>query len=128
MDNINKNNAKRKALQEISKIIADPSFFKLLISNRGANYRRPMYKRLNELFPPGKTEDAWKKYFLYPEKIPSTGMPLYVKAMEEMLNLQLQIMEDDLTKEAIELNEKRKSIENILLKVETFKILHHGQK
>jgi len=123
-----KNNANTKALRKISKIISNPEYFKILISNRSINYRKPLYEKLNKIFPPGKTDSAWKNYFLYPEKIPENGREQYIKVMEELLNLQLQIMGSDLKKDAIIVGNKLNEINAVLKKIKKFKSLYHEQK
>ena len=126
MDKDKQNNANRKALQENSSIIFNPNFFGILISNRSVNYRKPLYKILNEQFPPGKSDAAWKKYFLYPERIPKNGREVYIKAMEKALYSQIELMEENLIDSCKSLTNKHDEINKLLIRISDFKEVYHN--
>lgn len=74
-----------KQISKYSKIIADPTYFKAIISNHSVNYRTDLFHDLNKVFPPGIPYNTWKRRFLNPSSIPKYKLETYVFEMEKLL-------------------------------------------
>lgn len=116
-----KTQRKTKSVELISPVVAGTDSFKMLISNRSVNYRKGLYVYLNNFFPPGKPDNTWKNYYLYPHTIPSSGFEKYLRAMERALEIQIQKQESDLLKKEKVHQSKLLNIKNILLKISKLK-------
>jgi len=122
-------NGNSKPLREKFKVIFNKSYFMILESHRGVNYRKPLFDKLNKLFPPGKKYNTWKNYFLYPDTaIPENGKEMYLSAMSETLNLQIQIIEDDFTERLGEINKEESTIKSSLSKISEFRNIYENGK
>lgn len=106
---------KQESVNKLPEILQNGTAYRLLISNRGLNFRRNLFDRCNDVLKEGTNYGAWKMRFHYPQNIPSSDHEKYSKVMADCLSFTLQEQVDyliDQKKETDELISKSLEIIN----------------